>query len=520
VVGSDTGEHSGEQLIKGRLLARNTLINFWGQIVPLGIAVFAMPVLIRKLGTDRFGVLTLIWMAIGYFSLIDFGLGRALTKLVAEKIGRREDREVASLVGTGMLLMGVLGTIAVPLVALLTPWLVGDVLNVPRMLRNEALNSFYVLAFCIPVVVCTVGTVGILEAHQRFSSINTVRVLSGAYMYLSPLLVLPFSRSLFPVVMVLAAGRLFTLVAYVIICSRALPSLFVGLKIQAQAIRPLVNFGGWITMTNVVDPFMRYLDRFFIGSMASMAAVAYYTTPYEVVTKLWIFPAALSGVFFPAFSTSYGQDPQRTVLLFGRALKSVFIMLFPIALLIVMLAHEGLDLWLGKEFAEHSTIVLQCLTVGVLVNGLARIPDGLVQALGRPDLTGKLHLAELPVYLMLLWWMIKAYGIEGAAVAWLIRASIDMVVLFLFSSRLLGDTSSVIKKISFFLVGALLSMILAFVPFGLAGKGVTVFLVSCSFGLCVWCLLLSPDERALARGWVRQEPIGWRLPRLKFRSDS
>ena len=77
----------------GRLLARNTFWNLLGQGAPLAAAVIAFPPLIRGLGIDRYGVLSLVWTLIGYFSFLDLGLGRALTKLVAERLGNIPEEE-------------------------------------------------------------------------------------------------------------------------------------------------------------------------------------------------------------------------------------------------------------------------------------------------------------------------------------------------------------------------------------------------------------------------------------------
>src|SRR5262249_46899419 len=73
-------------LTHGRLLARNAVWNVLGTGTPLFVAAFCIPVLIRALGEDRFGVLALAWALIGYASLFDFGLGRALTQLVSTKL--------------------------------------------------------------------------------------------------------------------------------------------------------------------------------------------------------------------------------------------------------------------------------------------------------------------------------------------------------------------------------------------------------------------------------------------------
>ena len=80
-------------LVGGRRLARNVFWNLLGVGTPLLVAVVAIPRLIEALGTDRFGVLTLAWMVVGYFGLLDLGLGRALTKLVAERLGKGQDEE-------------------------------------------------------------------------------------------------------------------------------------------------------------------------------------------------------------------------------------------------------------------------------------------------------------------------------------------------------------------------------------------------------------------------------------------
>ena len=62
------------------------------------LAIVAIPMVIEGMGLARFGVLTIAWMVVGYFSLVDFGLGRALTKLVAEKLGSGQGNEIPPLI--------------------------------------------------------------------------------------------------------------------------------------------------------------------------------------------------------------------------------------------------------------------------------------------------------------------------------------------------------------------------------------------------------------------------------------
>jgi len=499
-----TGARStNAHLTSSRLLARNTLWNLGGSLAPMLVAAICIPLLIKGLGTDRFGVLTLVWALIGYATLFDLGLGRALTQLVAAKLGTGEDHEIPTLVWTSLLLMFLLGLVGAAGAVLLAPWLVTHALHVPTALAHETLCSVYLLGLSIPVVISTAALRGLLEAHQRFGLATALRVPMGIFAYAGPLLVLPFSRSLFPVVAVLVLGRTIAWIAHFLLCLKVMPPLRQRIKWQRAAVGPLLRFGSWMTVTNIVGPLMVTLDRFVIGSMLSVGAVAYYATPYEVVSKFWLIPGSLLGVMFPAFSTSFAQNRSRASLLYGRTLKFLVLCLFPLILVVVALANDGLRLWLGSEFAQHSTRVLQWLAVGVFINCLAAAPFAVIQGAGRPDLTAKLHLIELPVYLAALFYLTKFRGIEGTAIAWTGRASIDALVLFGLAQRILSIRSTAKLRTALLVVVTLATFTLAALPGSLVFRIVFVGLALLVFALVTWFLVLSPEERHL----VREVPV-------------
>ncbi len=163
-------------LTSGRLLARNTIWNLAGQLLPMVVGVVAIPPLLGSLGVDRFGLLALAWIVIGYFSLFDMGMGRALTKLVADKLGGNEEHSIPPLVWTSLLLLLMLGVIGGLVTLSISPWLVHTALKVPAALQTETLRGFDLLAVSIPIVTVTSGLRGILEAQQRFRILNFIRV--------------------------------------------------------------------------------------------------------------------------------------------------------------------------------------------------------------------------------------------------------------------------------------------------------------------------------------------------------
>jgi O-antigen/teichoic acid export membrane protein len=483
----------------GALLARNSLLNLVGQAAPMLVAVAAIPPLLAALGTERFGVLALAWMAIGYFGVFDLGLSRALTQLVAEKLGGDGDADLTKLIWTALLLMVALGLGGALLLAVLTPWLVGGVLKIPALLGAESRSAFYLLAFSLPWVISTGGLRGVLEANQRFDLVNLVRLPLGIFTYLGPLLVLPFSRSLPAVVGILVAARLIAWLAHLLLCLRAIPAMRRSVRPQLSIARPLVRFGSWMTVSNLVSPLMVYLDRFVIGATISMSAVAFYVTPYELVTRLWLIPGALMGVLFPALSATWTRDTPRMGVLFDGGVRIVFLMILPVTLLLTTFAPEGLALWLGADFARESTAVLRWLAVGVYLNSIGQVAFAAVQGIGRPDVTGKLHLVELFPYLALLWWATARWGIEGAAVAWVGRVALDTVLLFALADRLVGEPVARVRRSLLLVAGGLALIAVSVLPETLMVKAVFAAVVLPLFGLAGWRHVLAFGERQLVR---------------------
>jgi O-antigen/teichoic acid export membrane protein len=492
---------NNENLTGSRLLARNTIWNIFGQAAPLVVAFISIPLLIEGMGTERFGVLTLTWMLIGYFSLFDFGLGRTLTQFIAEKLGRNREHEVPRIILTALCLMMILSILGSIIIMVSAHRLVYGILKIPRFLQQETLNSVYIISLFIPFVVVTTGLRGILEAYQKFTVVNLLRIPMGMFTFAGPLLILPYYRGLEGVVIVLVGGRVIYCMAHLYYGLKIVPFFSRNIVIRREVMGELLRTGSWMTVSNIISPIMVYLDRFLIGAILSIAAVAYYATPYEIITKFLFIPIAIVGVLFPAFATTYRSDPDRTVQLFNAGLKYIFLFFFPIIITAVAFAPEGLLWWLGKDFADNGTRVLQWLAFGVFLNALAQVPFFFIQGIKRPDITAKLHLFELPVYIILLWVLSTRLGIEGAAIAWVSRMLLDTLVLFYITSvkfmvKLHLKSVVIVSSLSIMSLWFFANLII-----NVNTKILLLIVYFIVFSTVGWCFVLSSGEREFL--WLR-----------------
>lgn len=503
---TETPSSGGKPLrleIRGSLLAKNTVLNFIGLALPMAVGLATIPFVVRWLGTDRFGVLSLAWVVVGYFSFFDLGLGRATTKYVAEALGKGEIEKIPGYFWTTAYIQAVLGAIGAVILWLITPLLVTRVLNIPPALIEETKKTFIFLAVSLPIVMISASVRGLLEAAQRFDLVNIVKIPSSIVNYVMPLAGILMGFGLPGIMILLVASRALTLLAWAWLAFKLFPALGARPKPERRTIKPLLSFGGWVTVSSIIGPILVYLDRFFIGSLITITAVGLYSAPYEFVMRLGIIPGSLMMTLFPTFS-AWGRDEnkEKTETLFARSVKYTLIIMGFIVILLILTGHVFIGVLLGDEFLQKSLLVFQILLVGFLLNTLANVPFGYLQGIGRADITAKYHLLELAFYVPLTWILVKRWGINGAALSWTIRNAADTGLLFWASSRKGGMKFSRLLKNQMIGVVCLLGIL------ALAGGFVmrTSWWVS---GLCVlaagflpaaWFSVISGAERDWIKG--------------------
>lgn len=393
------------------------------------IGLVAIPYIYKHIGMERIGVLTIVWALIGYFSIFDFGLGRAITQRIASLDSQRTDEFKKTVATTGTLLTLLIGVTGA-LVGFATVELVGVgwVNSVPN-LNSEIRDSFLLACLAIPATTATAGLRGILEGGQRFKAINLLKLLLGLSNFLGPMAsIAVFGPRLDYTVGSLVVARYVILFAHYQSARHAMGNATGNFSREES--RRLFQFGGWMTLSNIVSPLMVVADRFLIANVLGAAVVAYYTIPAEFMIRLLVLPAAITTTLFPVFSKDMSEKNFTSALaLYKKSMKIIVLMMGAVTISVFIGARFGIDLWLGHEFAEKSSTVASVLAVGILFNSMAQIPHALIQAAGDARSTALIHIVESILYVPALFLLVQLYGILGAALAWALRALIDLALL-------------------------------------------------------------------------------------------
>lgn len=441
-------------------MLNNTIWSLLGQLMPALVGFVLVPRIIHGFGDARFGLLSLAWAVIGYLSFLDLGISRAVTKSVAASLAESRMELVRTQVSSASALLVAIGVAAAVVLLPLAPWISFHALRMPADLRDEALLSVQLLCLGLPLTLLMNGLRGVLEAYQRFGLVNLVRLPFGVATFMLPWLLLPYTHSIAVAIGWLMGARAVAVVAYAVMVARVMGANMRPVRPAKDAMRQMLGYGAWITVSNVVSPLMVSFDRFIIGGLLSVAVVTYYVTPYQVATQLLIFPAAIVTVLFPVFASLWGKQPDRLMRVYDGALRFVFVVLLAATAAIVAVAPELLSAWLGPRFGELSAGPLRWLMAGMLANGLAHLPFTMIQSTGRSDWTAKLHLVEMPLYLLALVVCAQRFGLAGVASVWCLRAIVDLVVLYLLAARLASTSRATRVRQAGAFVGALVVLAL------------------------------------------------------------
>ena len=412
-------------------IAKNSFYNLAGAVLPMAITLLTVPLYLHQIGEARYGVLAIVWLFAGYFGIMDLGLSRATTNHIAQLHDAPEE-ERQSLFWTALLLNGLFGLLGALCLWGAGGFLITNFFKMPDNLRTEVLGALPWIAAAVPL--STMGGVlnGTLEARGRFLQINLIQLFGTTLFQLIPLAVaFLHGPDLSWLITAAVLSRLAAFLPLLVVALRSIPVSRLARPDRRWARRLLV-YGGWVTVGNLVSPFLSGLEQFLVGSILGVKEVAWYNVPFNLAWRLTMFPAALIRVLFPELSKRSGIESSD---LADRSFRFIGVAFAPLIVVGTVALKPFLNLWIGREFALHAAPVGLICLMGVWLNALAYVPFALIQARGRPDVVAKILLAEILPFVGLLWLSMNAFGIIGAAWAWTFRVLVDTVI-FIWLSRI------------------------------------------------------------------------------------
>jgi O-antigen/teichoic acid export membrane protein len=278
-----------------------------------------------------------------------------------------------------------------------------------------------------------------------------------------------------------------------------------SLRSHFQTLREMLGYSGWVAVSAALGPALGSFDRFVVGSIVGIAGLGFYTGAAELANRFFLIPATAFAALLPALAYNEARGARDRALAACRAARrQLAAALLPVCLALFVFAPTILRGWLGSDYAAQGGTALRILAVGVFLGGLAHLPLGVLYGAARPDLPAKIHVGEAIVYLPLTFALVRAYGIQGAALSWTLRCGADLALYEWASRRAIGrcelDLGETARARRLVLLGIGLATAFALVALRDATSVATgLALVAVGFaayGVLAWTSVFSAQERA------------------------
>jgi O-antigen/teichoic acid export membrane protein len=413
-------------------IRKNASLNFLGNVLPIIVAIAALPYTINNLGVELFGILTISWLIIGNSVIFDLGMGRAITVFSTKCIKENDFVQVSRVLACGIQVQLLIGGIASLAFIVFSPFLVESVFTIPSNLVDESIEAFTYASIGIPISLASSSYRGLLEAGHRFDFVSAFKSIFSSLTYLTPVIGIWFNMDIGEITILLVVFQSIQLLALHL----STFSLFkeidwsLILNFNKDVFKEMFSFGGWISFSNVISVVQENIERLLIAGLLPISMVTYYSVPKDMLDKVYLIPSSLTRAIFPTIVLKADSAKKDLIQLFNQALKFIGVIVSFILFGGILLAKPLLSIWVSEEFSDKATFVFQVLSFGVLASSLNMLSVSLFQGVKRPVITVVQQLIRLPIILFMAWYLISTYGLIGGAFSWILARALALAMNF------------------------------------------------------------------------------------------
>ncbi len=399
--------------------------------------LFVTPVIIYSLGVKGYGIYLFVYTIIGLLSILDFGVGISITRNLAYYHGKGDSEAVTRLVYNGnslFLIVSVVGTLCA-MVMFLVGHFAPNILPASFAEYSQYLSLIFLAGLIFFVNTIDTTYTAILYSMQRFDISNGISIVSITLSSLGTLAVVLMKGSLQEIFIV----QLVT--SIIITCV----TIYYGMKILPQAkfrfawdnaiMKDCLSFSAAISINNLANNALTYLDRLIIPFFAGPSSLTYYSIPGNVTTRIPSFSNILSATMFPTTSQlEGGGDKARLEILYVRSFRLITMISAAVTVTAIAFGYKVLLYWLNADFATHSAKILTILALTNFILALFGPLSNFLFGLGKLKFIATMSSVMAVFNAILLIILLPKFGIEGAAWAYLI-SMLPVAYMFYYTEK-------------------------------------------------------------------------------------
>ena len=406
------------------------------------MALAFVPLYIRYLGIEAYGLLGVYAILQAWLSLLDMGMAPSLSREMAGLgIEAAKAQRARDLLRSAEILAAGIAMVVALAIWLASDWLASAWLSskgVPTPVLAQAfaiMGSVIGLRFIENIYrSCVVGL-------QRQVLLNIVVSVMATLRGLGVVVVLAcVSPTIQAYFLWQCIVSVVTIAALAGVAYRAIPAGHRRARFSPAVLQEVWRFAAGTMAITFLSLLLTQADKILLSRMLTLQAFGYYAFAVVVAQLPIAMVGPVTQAFFPRFTQLFRQGNHvGLVAAYHTASQLTTVLLGSATILLALFGHEILTSWTGNmELSDRSYMLVAVISLGSLLNGLMSTPYFLQLSSGWTGLTIRINLVAIALVVPALLWIVPRYGATGAAWVWVcLNGCYLLVVIPLMHRRLL-----------------------------------------------------------------------------------
>ena len=399
-------------------LAANFVGTGWAALIQLA----CVPFFIKLMGIESYGLVGFYITMLVSLQVLDLGISPTMNRELA-RYSVQPDRtdEMRDFVRTLEVGYWGMGIVLGGLVVAAAPMISHSWINAEAVPEEDVTHAVMLMGALLALQWPLSFYQGGLRGLQRQVVLNGVKILTATLSSAGAVFVL---WALSPKITAFFAWQVAVAVLHVILITRSMWSRVRAgsraARFDLAVVRRVAEFAAGMSGIALFSMILVQMDKIVLSKMLSLEMFGYYVLAGTVVGALHLFISPIFEATFPRLSALVACGDEGAIRnLYHSGTQLMAVLILPIAIIIAMFSFEVVHLWTGDANAGlRAAPIVTFLIVGTAINGLMHMPYALQLAYGWTSIGVRLTVFKVVVFLPLLIYMARHYGVVGAASVW------------------------------------------------------------------------------------------------------
>lgn len=344
---------------KGQIKA-GAIITYISNICSMLSSIIITPIIINFIGNQEYGLYSLVYSIMGYFSVLDFGFGNAMIRYVSKtKAEKKDDRNINSLFLIIYSIIGIITLLVGTIVYFNLENIFGNSLTPVELSKANVMMIIFLIGTAISFPLSVFDSY--VLANEKFIFLKVVNLVKNL---MNPILIIFMLLLGYKSISLVVAYTLLNLITHILYALYSLIKLKMKItfnirKIDFSIFKEIIMYSFWVFLNIIVDTVFNNTDQVILGIVSGTVAVSIYAVANQIKNANNAFSTAISGLFLPKITKLLTLNKKDEI-------NETFISVSKIQLYIMLLILSGffifgkafISLWVGNEYMDAYYIVL------------------------------------------------------------------------------------------------------------------------------------------------------------------